>query len=448
MFLPAIVRNRWKTWLLVLGTGLACAASGRAATRQTSVQIVVIDAPSNLGLRPPAPGVGPGVKNLAAALRKTGLIKRLGARDAGQVEPPGYSPDPDPVTRFRNGTSLPGYSVKLADQLVPLITGGDFVLVLGGDCSILLGTGLALHGLGRYGLAFIDAHDDFSFARPNTKYFGLFVAAGTDLALVTGHGPNQLSDIRGESPYFREQDVIQIGLSREKEDSEFFQTETFDRSKIQCMPVDQIAGDGAPAIGKAARAKLERMNNQGFWIHLDADVLDAKVMPAVDSPNQRGLSFEQLQQILSVLLSSPKARGLEVTIYDPTLDPDGRYAKGLAHTIEQSFAASGRFRLARPESSLENGAATALNSTSAPFNGQPHEAEINLGPTDHVARAIGGRVTIYQDLAHIAFDVAGDRSPWPPFAESYGGDVGEGGLRRSSVRIMVAYPLFRPPAVR
>jgi arginase len=226
--------------------------------------------------------------------------------------------------------------------------------VLGGDCSILLGTGLALHGLGHYGLAFIDAHDDFSFARPNTKYFGIFVAAGTDLALATGHGPTQLTDIRGESPYFREQDVIQIGLSREKEDSEFFQTETFDRSKIQCIPIDQVAGEGAPAIGKAARAKLERMNNQGFWIHLDTDVLDAKVMAAVDSPNQRGLSFEQLQQILSVFLSSPKARGLEVTIYDPTLDPDGTYAKGLAHTIEQSFVASGRFRLARPESSLEN----------------------------------------------------------------------------------------------
>jgi hypothetical protein len=74
----------------------------------------------------------------------------------------------------------------------------------------------------------------------------------------TAGGPKQLTDIRGESPYFREQDVIQIGLSREKEDSEFFQTETFDRLKIQCMPVDKITREGAPAIGRAARAKLER----------------------------------------------------------------------------------------------------------------------------------------------------------------------------------------------
>jgi arginase len=353
MILPITVRHRWKTWLLFVGAGLACADFGPAATGETPVQIVVIDAPSNLGLRPPAPGVEPGVRYLAATLRKTGLVDRLGARDAGQVEPPGYSPDPDPVTHFHNGASLPGYSAKLADQLVPLITRGDFVLVLGGDCSVLLGTGLALHSLGAYGLAFIDAHDDFSFARPNAKYSGIFVAAGTDLALATGHGPNQLSDIRGESPYFREQDVIQIGLSRVKEDSQFFQTETFDRSKIHCTPVDQISREGAPAAGAAARAKLETMNNQGFWIHLDADVLDAQVMPAVDSPNERGLSFEQLRQILSALLSSPKALGLEVAIYDPTLDPDGRYAKGLARTIEQSFVASGRFHLARPGSASE-----------------------------------------------------------------------------------------------
>ena len=111
------------------------------------------------------------------------------------------------------------------------------------------------------------------------------------------------------------------------------------------MPVAEISHTGATAIGAAAREQLEKMNDQGFWIHLDADVLDSKVMPAVDSPNDRGLSFEQLQQILSKLLASPKALGLEVTIFDPTLDPDGRYAACLAQTIEQSFIASGRFRL-------------------------------------------------------------------------------------------------------
>ena len=53
-------------------------------------RIAVVDAPSNLGLRPPAPGVVPGCYKLAGALRDRGLIARLGARDAGYVTPPRY----------------------------------------------------------------------------------------------------------------------------------------------------------------------------------------------------------------------------------------------------------------------------------------------------------------------------------------------------------------------
>ncbi|GGX66635.1 hypothetical protein GCM10010358_21410 [Streptomyces minutiscleroticus] len=60
--------------------------------------IVVIDAPSNLGLRPPAPGTVPGCYELAGALRDNGIVRRLGASEGGVVVPPRYdvdSPDPD-----------------------------------------------------------------------------------------------------------------------------------------------------------------------------------------------------------------------------------------------------------------------------------------------------------------------------------------------------------------
>jgi arginase len=44
------------------------------------------------------------------------------------------------------------------------------------------------------------------------------------------------------------------------------------------------------------------------------------------------------------LLASPKAVGLEITIFDPDLDPDGKLAAQLAKTIEQAFTESGRFK--------------------------------------------------------------------------------------------------------
>lgn len=304
--------------------------------------IVVLDAPSNLGLRPPQPGKEPGAKHLAQALRKTGLVARLRAQDAGTVEAPNYSPDPDFVVGFRNGTSLSRFSAALAARLEPLLARGNFVLVLGGDCSVLVGTGAALKGQGRYGLAFIDGHDDYSYARHPEKYRGIFAAAGLDLALATGKGPDQLTDIAGGKPYFRADDVVQIGLVREPEDHDYVLTETFAASGIKTFPAEDIAHYGAAAIAGEARHKLEAGDTKGFWIHLDADVLSASIMPAVDSPNPRGLSFEQLETILGELMSSPKAVGIEVTIFDPDLDPDGSLAKAFAASLERAFIAAGR----------------------------------------------------------------------------------------------------------
>lgn len=256
---------------------------------------------------------------------------------------PSYSSADEPLTGYRNGLALARYSRELATRLSPILKSKRFAIVLGGDCSVLLGTGLALREQGRYGLAFIDGHDDFSPPRDPSKYRGHIAAAGRDLALATGTGPDQLIDIDGQKPYFRIEDVVQIGVSRTQEDRELFQVEQFDRSGIATLDIDAIKSRGADQISLEARQRLDAAETDGFWIHLDVDVLDATIMPAVDSPNPRGMAFDQLQIILSRLLASPKAVGIELTIFDPSLDPDGRLAKQLADVIERAFESSGRF---------------------------------------------------------------------------------------------------------
>lgn len=54
---------------------------------------------------------------------------------------------------------------------------------------------------------------------------------------------------------------------------------------------------------------------------------------------------EAASRTLAPLLASPKAIGLELTIYDPDLDPDGVYGARLVRTVEAAFADSGRFVL-------------------------------------------------------------------------------------------------------
>jgi len=94
-------------------------------------------------------------------MRSHRVVERLGARDRGDVEAPAYDPSADPATGYRNGANLATYTPRLADRIGASIDDGRFTLVLGGDCSVLLGGALALKRRGRYGLLFIDGHSDF-----------------------------------------------------------------------------------------------------------------------------------------------------------------------------------------------------------------------------------------------------------------------------------------------
>src|SRR3712207_1394682 len=89
----------------------------------------------------------------------------------------------------------------------------------------------------------------------------------------------------------------------------------------------------------AARAveALEANGVDGFWVHLDADVLDDAVMPAVDSRQPGGLGHAELVEALRVLLRSGLVVGMEVTIFDPEGDPTEEIAEGLVSTLESAF---------------------------------------------------------------------------------------------------------------
>lgn len=72
--------------------------------------VALIDAPSNLGLRPPADGASPGVYKLAGALRDNGLLDGLGALDGGVVVAPRYSAVWQPGDGVRNERAIERYS--------------------------------------------------------------------------------------------------------------------------------------------------------------------------------------------------------------------------------------------------------------------------------------------------------------------------------------------------
>ncbi|MFD8202781.1 arginase family protein, partial [Streptomyces sp. NPDC059701] len=90
-------------------------------------------------------------------------------------------------------------------------------------------------------------------------------------------------------------------------------------------------------LGAATAADLEAGALDGFWVHLDADVLDPSVMPAVDSPDPDGLLPGELTALLRPLVRSPRCVGLNITIYDPDLDPDGSAGTLLTDLVVAAF---------------------------------------------------------------------------------------------------------------
>ncbi|ONF70454.1 arginase family protein [Amycolatopsis keratiniphila] len=276
--------------------------------------LVLLDAPSNLGLRPPAEGVVPGCYKAPGALRDHGLLTRLGAADGGVVTPPRYLPDWSPGSGVRNAAGIAAYTAALAGRLAKIRADGGFPVVLGGDCSIALAAMLTLRREGRYGIVYFDGHDDFRHLG-NSEYVAN--VGGEALAVVTGRGQPELADVDGLKPYVRDEDVLVLGVRAEES------AEARDAG-LRVVTSQEIMASGTDGALAAAREIFAPLD--GFWIHIDIDTLDPEYVSAVDSPDPGGLSPDRLVELLRGLLVIPGAAGLELTIFDPDLDPDGTQA--------------------------------------------------------------------------------------------------------------------------
>ena len=285
----------------------------------------IVEAPSVLGLRPT------GVETLPDALLGAGLTRQLQARRTGRVEPPPYDDRRDPETLMLNPQGIAEYTPKLADAIGNVLDTGDFPVVLGGDCSIVLGSLLALRRRGRFGLLFVDGHTDFY--QPEANANG--EAASSDLAFATGRGPGILTTFDGYRPLVRDADVVMLGV-RDAEEAASYGSQ-LPPPDMKTIDLAEVRRSGIEAAARQAVDRLSRNELNGFWIHLDADVLDDAIMPAVDYRLPGGLSFGELDTVLQTALRSPRAVGLEVTVFNPHLDDDGRIARALVETLVGSL---------------------------------------------------------------------------------------------------------------
>lgn len=174
---------------------------------------------------------------------------------------------------------------------------------------------LALRRMGCSGLAFVDGHLEFRHPG-NSSAIGS--AAGDDLALVAGRGMADLTSMEGLRPLVRDEDVMAISFRSGDEYAAEAQT-----VGITVLDVAHLRR-GASDARHAAIAVLEQPGLAGFWIHLDADVLDAAIMPAVDSPEPGGITFGELVQLTQKLNQLAVRGGPRDHCIRPDLDQDAQ----------------------------------------------------------------------------------------------------------------------------
>jgi arginase len=292
--------------------------------------IAIVGAPSSIGIRPYDTGEARHLDQAPDVFRQLHMVERLGAVDLGDVVPPAYRDYIRPPGHARNEREVAAYCASLGERVATAAEHGRFVVLLGGDCSIVLGglLGAKRSVGGPIGLVYVDGHADF--ATPEESRTGS--VASMCLGLAVGRGETPLARLGGPEPLVRCEHVALLGRRDAAEPS--YGHAALSASPVLDLPDAALVARGFADAAAASLARVASAELRGFWIHLDVDVLNPTEMPAVDSPEPGGPTVNEIVGLLRPLVSHSQALGLELTIYDPALDADRSCAARLVTLLE------------------------------------------------------------------------------------------------------------------
>jgi arginase len=283
-------------------------------------RLAILDAPIDCS------GAGRGEERAPAALRAAGLVERLGARDAGEADGRIRDKRRDPNTGVVGAVEVRRASMAIASGVREVLDARERPLVLGGDCTLLLGVFQAVPP--GSGLWFVDGHADFLDGESSLTG----EAADMDLAILTGHGPPGL--LEGEGPLVEPAAVALLGHRPAELHPDVARENARLDPAILAITALEVRERGAARVGTDAAARLAE---RPAWLHLDLDVLDERVMPAVSYPQALGLFWEELVALTRPLVAAPNLLGISVADFNPDPDADGTYAARVVEALESAL---------------------------------------------------------------------------------------------------------------
>jgi arginase len=269
-----------------------------------------------------------GEEAAAEALRRAGVLAALGIEDRGDAHSLIDDSRPDPHSGLVAHRQVHAALAALRERVAEVLADGARPLVLGGDCSVALGALAAVREhLGGVGVAWVDGHIDAHTlaTAPNAEL------ADIVLSVLTGHEPRDIAGLAdGAERIVEPGDAIVVGYRIPSKD-EVSEEELVD-PRIQLIPARACHRIDAGLLGAYVTRRLVAQR-RSLWVHLDVDVLDASVLPAVTYPQPGGLDWDELVALLSPMLSSPRVVGLSVADFTPNRDRDGRHLARLGTAL-------------------------------------------------------------------------------------------------------------------
>ena len=266
----------------------------------------------------------PGSENDAQAYRDAGLLSHLGrdgrrAVDDGDVAIPSYLPH-HAVPPIR---SWPGPRIAwecVAERVAPYLARPDAVpLLIGCDCSVVVGTTQALmrSGAGEVHVLYVDG--DFDDAAPDPARCQS--AAATAVWLLTHESPFW------SGPPLRPAQLTVIGWSMPSASG----------SDARSLSLGDLRRAGAR---EAAWRTLEEIPaSASILVHLDIDVLQKAEMPAAYFPHDEGLRLAEAAELLAAIFADPRVRLIEVSEYAALRDLERRHVGALIDVLARALPA-------------------------------------------------------------------------------------------------------------
>jgi arginase len=285
----------------------------------------------------PIDSVGaPGGTELAPrALLDAGLEAQVSigerAETATQLRDPARDPDSG-VVAFNDVLEL---SRELRARAGELLARPEPLLILGGCCTVVPAVLGGVADSGRTPrIVYLDGHLDLYDA--DSSETG--EAADMPLAVALGLGPEGWLDAAGDYVLDPAELAI-LGFRDLDETRELGSPQPDDLSGGEFIDTPGLREAGLAQVGTAVAERFAAAGRgDGYWVHLDLDILDESHFPATDAFVAGGLDWDELEAVLTPLVANERCLGLNLVCFNPEKDPGGECGRRIVELLGRTLA--------------------------------------------------------------------------------------------------------------